>query len=477
MSALATLLRFSAASEIQLASNAPLADGTAEVGFPLAHKGLGLDGANFSYATSTGSSISILIGPTNAGEYAPNGYKSAPDLSSLHGLCIRCKSTAGSAPEWTGEADTSVVVGWLADCGNPGVSQTAAANHVAAWTPAGTFLVGDFSYNMEADDAAGLEADTAVFDTEITAETLYPVPGNHEWDTADCAALLFDRFPYISAFDTPPAESGTCYDVTFKGDAGDDDPLLHVFCLDTMFDSAGAYQGSGDGLVEFGTFFDWIMGRIVDNPRARYRVAMVHFPAVTSVGYNGESDNGTKENLAFLARSGLFDLIIHGHTHSTEHLVHHGVTVLNCSSPVQTVREAGMPLSGAAAAATLLYSNSTARTVGKLTATPEGLLWQIHEVGGSVLASGTILPRAVPYGEFEVTITGLGKVSGSTAGASDPIIFSLREGDVMNNVWKNGHPIWDHASANIVATRRDYGAGTASENMANLQLEILAIGR
>lgn len=352
-------------------------------------------------------------------------------------------TTLGTGGTITPAPLSSLTFGFLSDCGDPGAAQTAAAAAVQAWNPEAIFLAGDFSYNMEADGAAGLEADTDVFLADITAERLYVVNGNHEWDretaNSDLLALLIDRFPYLSAFD----EGGTPsqhYDVTFKADEGDAAPLVHFLLLDPALDSTGAFQyPSGGAELTEATGLAYVEARLAAVPVARYRVAVLHYPAVSSVAQNGQSDNGVLPQLTFLARSGLFDLIICGHTHSTEVIHHHGVPVLNVSSSVQDVREAGAALSGATAEASLVYSHSTARTVGKLTATPDALAWEIHQVGGAVLNTGRALPRAVPFGAFNVEFHGFSQTAGT--GTSAVAVQKFAAGDALNAVWRNAQPL------------------------------------
>lgn len=481
MSAIQSRLSFSSGLQIRGGSNATGVDG--EFSLPVLEvmtRMTPMDGPNFVFIETTGDTKTVAIGPASSGLHGSNGLTSVPDLGTVKAIGWECNAVSASAPAWTGSSTGSVTLGFTADCGTPGAAQTAAANAIKAWSPAGIILAGDFSYNVASGGGTALASDTAVWATEITAQTIFPVGGNHEWNTGTgFPALMLARFPYLTSYSSPGADHGPCYDKTFKGNVADTDPMVHVVLLDPCINSSGAFVPAtgAPGLTDYGSWHAWIYSRVAAVPKARYRVAVVHFPPVTSVSQNGETDNGVKTLYAFLTRCGLFDAIICGHTHSTEAIEQSGTIILNCSSPTQTLRVSGQPLSGATAGAILLYSNSTARTVGRLMATPESLTWSIHEVGGGLLTSGSILPRAVPFGEFELCITGLNKAEDSSTGTTGTMRIPVRPGEGGCLRFHNGAPVHDNVASTITIRRRNFGATAPADNARNIKCRLVVAGR
>lgn len=369
-------------------------------------------------------------------------FKLAESLEDALGGTFVDVTSDGTGGTITPEPNESLTFAFLSDCGEPGAAQTAAAAMVTGWNPDRILLVGDFTYNAESGGEVAFTADLAVFDAQIESEKVLPVCGNHEWDSGDAVmGWMASKFTYLNSFGEYPDGVNPSYSRLMKADAGDDDYLVHFIMLDPCLDSNGVVQHSGGFTVrEYGACMDYILQQIA-SATARFRVLCCHFPAVTSVTQNGAADNGVHPFFAFLARSGLFDLIINGHVHSTEVLQHFGTTVLNCSSSVQDVRAAGAALSGCTAEAALLYSNSTARTVGKLVATRDVLTWEIHQVAGGLLTSGTVLPRAVAFGSFDVSLHGLASVAGSAVGDGSALNLRMQAGDVVAFNFRNGHPV------------------------------------
>ncbi len=402
------------------------------------------DGSNFLYGETPGTFLRIYLGSqtvTDSSKQAYNGVSAYSDMTVVRTVTIRCPSTAPQvAADWTGNPAGSVTLGWLADCGTPGANQTAAANRVASFTPAATLLVGDFSYNVQAGGAASLNSDVAVFASGITAQKVFPVMGNHEWDRSGILALVAAKFPYVTEF----AASKAYYEKLFYGNVGDTDPMLQVLFLDGNFNSAMTSQ-VGPGLEYGSDQWKWIFDRIRTVKNARYRVACVHWPSTTSV-----PGSSVIPEVAQLARSGWFDLILVGHAHSYERVEQFGCTVLNISSPTEPIEATGGPLNGAAGTGTLVSYNSTDRCVGKLVATPAALAWEVQSVAGTLIDQGAVSPKAFPFGEMELKLTGFSCLYGSTP-LTDVMHFSLRPGSEFTFSVPDGYVLHPAATIEIYA--------------------------
>lgn len=416
---------------------------------------IGLNGANVRTLEVDGAGGQILLGKANNGGY--NGLIGGVDMTGVRGIYITCPENDETLPDWTGEAGTSITVAFTADCGTVGSAQTALAAEIHSWTYTRLILAGDFSYTMEASGATGLNADVAVWAADLTGGQLRVIAGNHEADRGSgYAGLLNTKFTSVQTnYASEDAENGYSFDEIIKGDAGDPDPLLHIFYIDPMLKSDGTnLKTASNEPVETGKFRDWLESRLAAYPGARYRVAVMHYPAVSSVERGG-SDNGTFPDYAWLLRLGIFDLVINGHSHACEAIEYAGGSLaLNCSNAVQTIRPSGNPLEGATGGAALIFA-SDVRTAGRFTATPDALTWEIVEVGGGIIASGQKSPRKQIFGGYEVKLLKMGVVAGGTEAGAGDIVFRMSCGDSLYLTSKMIQPCVDDVESGITVTDRN----------------------
>lgn len=430
-----------------------------------------MDGANVFYAETVGDTLTVPLSKTNAASFPAGGFAPVVDLSVVRGIAWRCEATGEAPAAWAGTAGT-VVLAFTGCCGTPGVPQTALANHMRAWTPVATYLVGDFAYTYGGSgNTAHLVSDTAAWAAEKTAQTVMFIGGNHEWDISGFAGHLYAMAAWMTSYNSPGADHGPCFEKLHKVDAGDADAMVQVLALDPQLNSAGAYQGAGpDGLREYGTWHAWVAGKIAQAPRARYRIAAVHFPAASTVG-----GNDTVPWLAWLARSGWFDMIFCAHTHTNEIYTHHGTLICNVSSGTEEIRASGGAWQGAAAGAALIWANSTMRCALKVEADANELRWKVEQVGGGVVQQGRVLPRLTPVGEFEIAITGLSRATDSSAPEAGSLRLIARAGESGLLQWSNAMPVRADASSGIVVRRRDLGA-TGADNARGLKFTLSVAG-
>jgi len=411
---------------------APLHDQAARIELPAAARELIGEGPNYGVLETNGSSVQLTLGPSSLTLNPPyhNGTKPNPDLRLIRALAIECFSTAPSGPEaWIGDPDFSRTFGYIADAGEANAQQTAAANLLTSWNPHEVFTVGDFSYSVEGSGGTGLNADLAAFNAFITAGKLWPVLGNHEWDAAGVMALLDAKFPYVTAF---PALS--YYDKLITDEDGV--PFAHIVFLDggrkTNWTAVGAGTtgGAGPGSAQW----TWMLGQIsaADRYGARWRIACVHWPMTTGV-----EDSTIMPELAALARSGHFDLILTGHTHSNEELIVHGVPVLNISTASQTPRTATDTLQGALGDVVVAWKANNLHCATRLRLTPQSLTWDVFNLADSAapIRTRSVSPRTLkPVGSFGLLL--LDVVAGVSTDRKCG--FTMQAGDSVLLKWPQG---------------------------------------
>lgn len=419
---------------------APLHDQAARIELPAAVGELIGEGANYGVVETTGSNVQLTLGPSSLtlNPAYHNGTKPNPDLRLIRALAIECFSTAPSGPEaWTGDAAFSRTFGYIADAGEANAYQTAAASLLTSWNPHEVFTVGDFSYSVEAGGGTGLNADLAAFNAFIAAGKLWPVLGNHEWDAAGIMALLDAKFPYVTAF---PALS--YYDKLITDEDGV--AFAHILFLDggrkTNWTAAGAGTtgGAGPGSAQWA----WMLGQIAAEDRyaARWRIACVHWPMTTGV-----EESTIMPELVALARSGHFDLILTGHTHSNEELVVHGVPVLNISTASQTPRPATDTLHGALGDVVPAWKDSARRCATRLTLTPQSLTWDVYDLADSdapVRTRSVSARPPMPVGSYGVLLRDA--VSGVSS--DEKCQFTVQAGDSVLLKWPEGLALTGNAA-------------------------------
>jgi hypothetical protein len=393
------------------------------------------EGPNFALLETSGATVWRKLGPASLTQDPPyhNGVKLNPDLRLLRALAVECVSTAPSDPKrWTGEAEFAATLGYIADAGQPNANQTAAAALLTAWAPDAVLSVGDFTYNAAASGGAGLNADTAVFNAFIAAQKLWVAMGNHEWDVAGIMALLAAKFPYLTSF-----AAGTSYYDQLITD-GDGVKLAHVVMLDGGKTSDWTDIGAGltGGIHPGSTQWNWMLGRINTHYDAQWRIACVHWPCTTGV-----AENTIMEEVAALARSGHFDLILTGHTHGNEEEWIHGVPVLNISTASRALRRSTDTLRGALADARIEWRDNSRHCITRLNLTGRALTWEVYDLADSAapIRTRSIAPRPpAPLGALRVQML---NGPGITKWDCD-----LAAGDSQRCLWPQGMP-FTHAAA------------------------------
>lgn len=417
----------------------PLHDNAARIELPANVQELIGEGANYGVIESTGGST-LVLGAASLTQDPPyhNGSKPNPDLRILRALAVECVSTAPAGPvAWMGDPAMSRTIGYIADAGQPNAHQTATAALLTSWAPDEVVTVGDFSYNVATGGSGGLNADLAAFAPFIAASKLFPVLGNHEWDAAGIMALLDAKFPYVTAF-----PGASYYDKLITDE--NSVPFAHLMFLDGGRKSdwtaigAGATGGAGPGSSQW----NWMMDQIADADHygARWRIACIHWPMTTGV-----NEPTIMPELVALARSGHFDLILTGHTHSNEELVIHGVPVLNISTASQPLRTATDTLRGALGDARAVWKDSTRHCVTRLQFTPQSLTWEVYDLADSTspIRSRSITPRTLkPIGALRVYLQD-GVTGVSTSVKCD---VDMQAGDSLVLKWPQGLPLTGNAA-------------------------------
>lgn len=419
---------------------APLHDHAAMLELPSNVRELIGEGANYGVLETTHNTVSLKLGPASVTQDPAfhNGTKPNPDLRLLRALAVEAVSTAATGPgSWAGDPAFTRTFGYIADAGQPNATQTAAAALVRSWAPHEVFTVGDFTYNGESAGAAGLDADLAAFNAERVAGHLWPVMGNHDWDVANILTLLDTRFPHVAAF---PATS--YYDKLITDENAV--PFVHLMFLDGGRKSDWTAIGAGltGGAWPGSTQWQWMEDQVEANIEARWRIACIHWPMVTGV-----AGSTLMPEAVALARSGYFDLILVGHTHSNEELIVHGVPVLNISTASQDVRTVTDTLRGALGDVVTAWRDSTRHCVTRLHLTPHSLTWEIYDLaaqaGAAPIRTRSVAPRAAqPCGAFAVNLRD------GVSGVSEVVKlhFDMRAGDSVLLKWPQGLPFTGNAA-------------------------------
>ena len=208
-----------------------------------------------------------------------------------HGSVLPSGSSTESG---AGSAETLLAVGDIGSCEGTFDADVA---QLAASLPGEIALLGDLAYpDGSAEDFARCFAP----DWSPLRARLHPVPGNHEYNTPGASA-------YFDWFGTDAGSAGQGW---YSYDLG----AWHVVALNSECDAIG---GCGSGSPEL----TWLLADLADHP-SDCLVAYWHHPRFSS-GLHG-SQSFTDPLWDALQAAGA-DVILSGHEHSYERLVHDGV--------------------------------------------------------------------------------------------------------------------------------------------------------
>lgn len=209
-------------------------------------------------------------------------------------------------------AMTPYVIAFIADCGTAGAEQTQFAELISAWTPDAVVLGGDINY-PDGDDADA-DANLLAFNEFIAAEKLFPVMGNHDFDSdgpLNINNFFYRKFPYL--FNTDDAYGDSDFLLPHYRKKVEN-RSLDMFFLFSGLKSNGTFE---DGSITEEVSKNWYEVK-ASQSEMKHKLVFMH-----SGGHGPEIDGVTFRyddllNLAFtgVGVSGVFT----GHTHTAWHL-------------------------------------------------------------------------------------------------------------------------------------------------------------
>ncbi len=282
------------------------------------------------------------------------------------------QSTAvGDWKEFNPRFKNKLVIGYVADAGNPGEQQSNAAALLEAWDVDAAIFAGDNSYNPPGGMYGGVhnfDHDWAAFDFLIEAGKAFPALGNHELDYDGWDVRLADKFPYIAN-----QNGGRYYKVTLGGG------LVDLFVLDSGLDSTLTLiepSGNSDTSAQHA----WFVSALASS-QSRWKIAMFHHPPIT---LNPGDDRaapamGWKELAAM-------DLICCGHTHLLELLDWNDTMLANFSAIAHNDGAAAGLLNGAPSITDrALWAMDGVYGLGRIVATQDRLEVEAWRTDGALL--------------------------------------------------------------------------------------------
>jgi hypothetical protein len=364
--------------------------------------------------SNVATSRSIVLGPTSLSAGYRNGVKLNPDLETLRGLAVSLEPIPIAIPNWIPGATTEFAFSAFGDIGEAGAVQTALISSIRAAGTSTVIAAGNFSASIATGggSSSGLNADTAAWATEITAQRFLPAIGPDELGASNVLQLLAAKFPYVSEFGggTPRHYYDRSFGVDTNGVA-----LVHLFVL-----SAGIASGAVEPSVSAAVLrrdlaqWTWMETRLAA-VSSRFRVAVIHHPP-SSYGLSGGAEPvQILPEAVELARSGHFDLVVVANSKITEHFVIAGTRVVNCSGCAGGTA----PLSDWSGSTALVEQGALLASKAawlRVVASKDSITWELRErVGGAVVHSETFGPKPpAPLGTMLVSLADYNDGDGPT---------------------------------------------------------------
>lgn len=272
-------------------------------------------------------------------------------------LWIAQSTTVGDWKIFRPRSSERLVIGLVADGGEPSAYQTLANTLLTNWECDAVLFAGDNNYS----GAAGYTADWAAFSTWITAQKAYPALGNHDIDEAGWEARHTAKFPYLPG-------NGRYYNKVL----GDD--LVELFVLHSGLDSDYVLQEE-DGNTVGSTQHDWFVAALAAST-ARWKIAMFHHPPTTL-----ESSAETISEDMQWPELAQMDLICCGHTHLLEIIKWSDTMLLNVSALARDDGDAAAVLQGGGPADVALWADNDRHGMGRIVASQDKLsieVWALN---------------------------------------------------------------------------------------------------
>lgn len=262
-------------------------------------------------------------------------------------------------PFYTARRTNRLILGYVADAGDPGDEQDDAADLLTAWQDGygldAVLFAGDNNYN----GAAGYTADWAAFADFIADGIAYPALGNHDLDSTGWEALHAAKFPYLPG-------NKRYYNVVLG------DGLVELFVLNSGRNSTWDLIEE-DGNEVGSDQHAWFVAALAAST-ARWKIAMFHHPPAS---LNGNA-NIIEPNMAWPEFTKL-DLLLCGHSHLLEILKWDNVQLVNLSASINPSGSDAETINGGDASDAALWSNHHSLAIGRIVATDDKLTVEAWE--------------------------------------------------------------------------------------------------
>lgn len=267
---------------------------------------------------------------------------------------IAQSTTTGDWEEFAKRYSNKLVIGLIADGGDPGDYQSAAADALTDWDVDAVIFAGDNNYN----GAAAYDTDWAAFLAFINAGTAYPALGNHDMDEAGWETRLATKFPYLP-------NNRRYYNVELG------DGLVELFVLNSGRDSLWDLveeDGNDVGSVQHAWFVEALAAS-----KARWKIAVFHHPPAS---LSGDLTNEIEPNMAW-PELGQCHLVCCGHSHLLEILKWKDTQLVNLSALVRVDGGVAATIQGGEVADSPLWANETQRALGRIVASQDKLTVEV----------------------------------------------------------------------------------------------------
>jgi len=205
-------------------------------------------------------------------------------------------------------------IAFLADAGVIGTKQRSAVSALSSQNPDFWIIGGDNSYNHSAGNLAPFYSALSAFTPFINQKKIARVLGNHDWD--DGGIVADNRIFGLSNY----------YDQVLN------DGMIHLFVLDSGYDSDLTLK-EVDGVIVGSKQYNWFVDA-VRYSQAPFKVVAFHHPFIGT--YSTSDSKRIFPNMDWKFENFGIDLILNGHIHNTEIQEYKGMSLLNCSRPVQS---------------------------------------------------------------------------------------------------------------------------------------------
>lgn len=216
----------------------------------------------------------------------------------------------------TGASDGAIKIAFTADAGEANDNQALLGARFTAEDPHIALFGGDNNY--ETGSHLTIENNWSAFSDQVNKGIAFPALGNHDLDTGD-GINQTNKFTYISG-------NKRYYHIY------DDNASMDIYVLNSGVNTSLSMV-EPDGNTVGSVQYNWFLNEVA-NSFGMFKMVMFHHPFVSGVT-NGAADNRVVSAMDWSFEGFGIDLILNGHTHTSQHLNTRGVDIIDASSAVK----------------------------------------------------------------------------------------------------------------------------------------------